>query len=416
MLCSIPLCVNAATTYKKFDSVFVIGDSNTMGYGLKGYKNYDTREYLHGLKGSFSTYVADKLNIATENRNLMAYPGLRSKDALYYLGGSVDMTGDKFFKKYSQESWDKGLIVDNGKDGTNFMNQLKYKKGDNKLVIVATGPSDIFYSTAQETIYNSSYPSKLLAAAAYTSKMQSNYAEFQKYFPKLIEYIRQLNPSATILVLGYYNPVKNLKLTDLSLTSEFDALDTVSENMNKDLKTWAKNYGCTFVDITNAETFTQEKGLTAIDLFKDGNGKIYHLNSDGHKYVARQILQKLKATPDKVTSNMTIDLGAAQSVSKVTIDGKEIKDFTYNPNNHFLKITYSTKTAKSMTVTQELKDGGTYVGSYELIWDDDCGYIAHCKSMTESKSGSLGFLQRLIDFFFGENGIFNFKYHFKFGK
>ena len=122
MVCSIPLCASAANSnYKQFTSLFSIGDSNTMGYGLKGYKDYENRDYLHGLKGTFTAYVRDY--VGAENKcNTMAYPGLRTKDVLYYLGGDVDMTGDKYFEKYSRDSWAQGLVKDNGKNKNNFIN------------------------------------------------------------------------------------------------------------------------------------------------------------------------------------------------------------------------------------------------------------------------------------------------------
>ena len=112
----------AATKYKSFDSVFSIGDSNAMGYGLTGYKDYVNRDYLHGLTGSYTAHVRDYIMGKNKEStcNTMTYPGLRSKDALYYLGGSVSMTGDSYFKKYSTESWPESLITDNGKNKNKF--------------------------------------------------------------------------------------------------------------------------------------------------------------------------------------------------------------------------------------------------------------------------------------------------------
>lgn len=355
-----------------------------MGYGLKGYKDYVNRDYLHGLKGTFTAYVRDYLKLDTSKCNTMTYPGMRSKDALYYLGGSVSMTGDKFFEKFSTKSWPESLITDNGKNKNNFANQIK--KGGKSLVLVAVGPSDVFYSAAETTIFSDNYSNKVLAAAAMLSEMDKNYDEFLKYFPKLIERIQTLNPKAKIMILSYYNPLKNLKLTDLSLTSVFDSVSVISEKMNKQLKTWSKDYKCLYADITNAETYTLEKSLTFADLLKSGNGKVYHLTADGHKYVARQILNQIKATPDPVTTKLTVDLGSVTSVSQVKLDSTTVSNFTYSASNHKLIVPCNVKTAKTLSVTEVYKDGKTYVAKYNLTWEEGTGYIAHCESMTKNNS------------------------------
>lgn len=372
----------AATKYKSFDSLFSIGDSNAMGYGLKGYKDYENRDYLHGLKGSYTAYIRDYLDLSTKKCNTMTYPGMRSKDALYYLGGSVDMTGDSYFAKFSTQSWPESLITDNGTKGKNFQNQIK--NGGKSLILLATGPADVFYSATQTTIYSSNYSNKLLAAAALPGVLEKNYDEFVEYFPKLIKRIQKLNPEATILIVSYYNPLKNLKLTDLSLTSIFDSMSFISENMNAKFKEWAKQYKCLYADITNVETYTLERSLTFSDLISSGNGKIYHMTADGHKYTARQILNQIKAKPDKVTTKLTVDLGSVTSVSQVKLDNVVVSDFTYTASNHKLIVPCSVKTAKSLVVTEVFKDGNTYVADYELIWEADTGYIAHCKSMNKN--------------------------------
>lgn len=396
----------AATKYKHFDSVFSIGDSNAMGYGLKGYKDYVNRDYLHGLKGSYTAYIRNYLDLTTEKCNTMTYPGMRSKDALYYLGGKVDMTGDEYFEKFSTESWPESLITDNGPKGKNFQNQIK--NGGKSLILLATGPADTFYSATQNTIYSSKYSSKLLAAAALPAALDKGFDEFVEYFPKLIQRLKTLNPQATILIVGYYNPLKNLKLTDLSLTSVFDSASILSENMNAKFKEWAKQYGCLYADITNAETYTLERSLTFADLISSGNGKIYHMTADGHKYAARQILNQIKATPDPVTTKLTVDLGSVTSVSQVKLDNVAVSNFTYTASNHKLIVPCSVKTAKSLVVTEVFKDGNTYVADYELIWEAGVGYIAHCKSMTKSSAVVPGFSGDLLPIGFDSGFLSSF--------
>ena len=414
------LCTGAlaATKYKSFDSIFSIGDSNAMGYGLKGYKDYVNRDYLHGLKGTYTAYVRDYIKVDLNKCYTMTYPGLRSKDALYYLGGSVSMTGDAYFKQFSTESWPESLIHDNGKNKNNFINQIK--KGGKQLILLATGPADVFYSAAETTIYSDNYSNKILAAAAMLDALDKNYDEFLKYFPLLVEKLQKLNPKAKIMIVGYYNPLKNLKLTDLSLTSLFDSMSFISEDMNKHFKAWAKQYGCMYADITNAETYTLERSLTFADLLKSGNGKIYHMTANGQRYAARQMLNLLKATPDPVTTKLTVDLGSVTSVSQVKLDNTVVSGYTYSASNHKLVVPCSVKTAKSLVVTEVFKDGNTYVAKYKLTWEEGTGYIAHCESMTKNSgiisaiSGSFlptdfmsGFLTTFLDMFNSFRDIFS---------
>ena len=114
MLASISVSSFAITPrdaeYPQFDSMFTIGDSNAMGYGLDGYygnphystegnnvNDYTDFSYLNGTYGAFPQLVQEALGIDRSKHNAITYPAERAKDALYYLGGDVDMSTDKFF-------------------------------------------------------------------------------------------------------------------------------------------------------------------------------------------------------------------------------------------------------------------------------------------------------------------------------
>lgn len=396
MLCSAGVCAFAApdTEYLHFDSVFAIGDSNAMGYGLTGYQDYANKPYLHFIEGTFSYHVAEALNIPYENRYGLTYPALRTQDALHFLGNDIDVSADPFYVNPQFYSWwISPMVADAGADGQSFVRELSEKPGDKKLVILYAGASDVFYSSIRETVQDFG-TSDIDDIEALAAQMWENYRKFLENFPKLVEHIYSLNKNCTIVIVGTFNPMKDLKIKSGDALPAFEAVSAISELMNSHYRAWAKEYGCLYADISNVETATLEKEITYDSFTTIDPVAVYHATPEGYKYIARQILKQLEAEKKPVTADIVIDLGSVGSIGSVKVDGMTVNNYSFDSETHTLTIPYSYTTARSVTVTENRSDGSVYLVSYTLTWGEN-GYTAHRTFVT--KDAKLTFT-RIVDY------------------
>lgn len=420
MLCSLGVTAFAGEAqeqekpkYQHYDSVFAIGDSNTMGYGLNGYKGnigngrYVNREaYLNFVEGSYPDCVADALGVPVENRNNMSYPAFRAKDALFYLGGNVDMTEDDYYND-NYIGWYNVVDEDSGAEanhdytfGSNFIDQIKYKDGDKKLVLLYGGSADVFFTTSTEVMKNGFDTSDIGASAKdIVTLLVKGYQYFLEYVPALIERIKTLNPAADIVLVGAFNPAKDLKLTEDSELHLLDAIATITALMNQQYQLWAKMYNCKFADIGNVETRTLEMGLTVAAMFDTDPEKIYHATPEGYKYIARQILNELTVEKAPVTTNIVVDLGATKKVEAVTVNGIIMTNFSYNKETYELTVPYLTTEANLLTVSVKNDDGTTALYTYQLSFGAE-GYTAYRMYATHDLAQTLkNIINKVIEFF-----------------
>lgn len=426
-LCTAAFADTAAadTAYPEYDSIFAIGDSNSMGYGLDGYQGdsrpmldengnqmykpngdpiieyYIHREkYLNFVEGSYPDLVADKLGIAKENRNNLSYPAFRSKDACFYLKNGVDFTNDDYFnenyrKWYIAASADSGIVPNEDiyRVGDNFVNQLKYKEGDKKLVLLYVGSSDVFF-TALGAVRNKPEMADLSKSAkTIVEKLYEGYNGFLKYVPQLLQHIKKLNPEADIVMVGTFNPMKDVRLSADFELPVLDAFGVLTGLMNQNLKHWAEKYGCKFADITNVETRTLENGYVFNDLFTKTND-IIHATPEGYEYIARQILKSLEVKKPAVSRDIVVDLGAAKKIKSVIVGTTNIKNYSYKDN--VLTIPYNRTNAMVMTVTADMGGGRTALFTYQLSYNKSTGYTAYklysssdiVKSVTSTVTGT----------------------------
>lgn len=394
--------------YMHFDSVFSIGDSNGMGYGLPGYKgnpvprldpdysrelNYTEDTYKHGVVGSFPELVSTALGVPRENHTAMDYPALRAKDALHFLGGNVDMSGDEFFNTYYEKLY-RVVAEDSGTDGSDiygvgsyFEDRLSRSENDRKLVIMYSGAADVIFSTFTTLMDSDALddiPSLVVDAV---ELMNRNYSNFLRYVPALIERVSELNPEAVIVIVGTFNPVKDLRLSEDSFLPIFDAAAVLSSMMNAKYEEWAKQYGCRYVDISNVETPTLEQNLTVKALSSDNPELVYHATPEGYKYIARQILKELRVENSEMKKGITVDLGSVKNIDFVAVDNKVVRNYSYNAATHELFIPYFGTTARMLTVTAKNDNGSTALYTYMLNFGSK-GYTAYRLYATNSILGT----------------------------
>jgi hypothetical protein len=63
-------------------------------------------------------------------------------------------------------------------------------------------------------------------AGEFITGLYQGYQNFKKNFDPLVKYIYDVNPDVTLVVVGMFNPMKNAKLTEISLMKR-SALSTL---------------------------------------------------------------------------------------------------------------------------------------------------------------------------------------------
>lgn len=365
-----------------------------MGFGLTGYQDYANREYLRGLEGTYSRQVAVALGLGGK-LDMMAYPGFRAKEALRFLG--CDVTSDEYFEKsYRQRIFravedslcknysNAGDVYykdfSNYEVGSRFTEELSAKDGDKKLVLLYAGAADVFFATTDVLIDcgyldMSDIPGTLMK---YVELLWNNFSEFAENYPALVSRIKELNPGATIVMIGTYNPLKDLALSKELIDLQIgDAFALLSGLINETVEKYAKQFGGIYVDIANTETDSL-KGEYTVDMLlstDDERNHAIHPNQDGYDYIARQILSSLEVCRFPST-NISVDLGSVKSVSNVRVNSDPVNLYHYDSESHTLTVPYLTTDAETLTVTEIREDGSVYVAVYTLEWNLTDGYRA----------------------------------------
>lgn len=393
----------AEKKYMDFDGIFTLGDSNAMGYGLDGYKggkvdengdlisetSYTNQDYLHCVRGSFQDVVRTELGLDWEQTWSMNYPALRVRDALFFLDAcdadeyhasaydyrvqyaERDAYGSKFVYDPS------GTIVDNAQSV--FISRLQ--EFDHPLIINQLCSADIFYRPLEEILAkvsaNGAEDTSALAKEI-LSVFWKNHSEFRQNYSLLLQRLQELSPNGVIVLVGMFNPVKDLVAKDNSIVPIFNALQDMIDIINSDIKSLAKKYGCLYADITNVETLTVLNDVSIEDLLSGlfSVEKVYHASPEGYAYIGRQILKQVELDKQHTFTSIKTDLGPVRNVSSVLVDGKPLLLWKYDKATHELTVPYMSIRAKTLTVTEVKEDGSIYLSTYKLHWSLKDGYRA----------------------------------------
>ena len=107
------------------------------------------------------------------------------------------------------------------------------------------------------------------------------YNEFLQNMPKILKALRAQNETAQIVVIGVFNPVHSLSLTEGKLPISIgEMLDGVMTPLNAALANFCMRYRCTYVDV--------------VDVPVDGS---MHPTNEGYIDIADRIYAKLKFQP-----------------------------------------------------------------------------------------------------------------------
>ncbi|MCR5485795.1 MAG: SGNH/GDSL hydrolase family protein, partial [Clostridiales bacterium] len=342
--------------YGKEGGYLAIGDSISRGCGSDGfYLDQDKAEggqydlyYMRNVKGAIPTQIAEAVgckmpdDMADQDATFWpcCYPGMTVAMMLDLLGVDDGFKDEKLNYAYYcdmlqyfgyEGSFDgvrPGHVYKEGECGQcgNIIELIK--KAD--LITVQLGMCDIFYRTyrivsnggmlkdGMKFDLSSTDAIKNLLQTAIT-EMAFGYKYWEEHYTMLLEKIMELNPDATIVMVGSFNVVNQLTITDDMIFPLGNLFSAITDGMNRHYRQWEKKYGVIYCDIANTETLAAENDWSLLGDFKDNTFTGTHPSQKGYDYIVRQILSVL---PEENTSkNLRIDLGRFTKVDEVYING-----------------------------------------------------------------------------------------------
>ena len=371
-----------------------IGDSICRGCGTAGYPHpyYDYAQ--RNVEGAFPYIIAqavgcstpDDITDQTGNYWPLCYPGMTLGVTMDLFGIEDDFSDtafdysnyDHMMEKFGHEGSAVGVRGETYTTPATVGSVLDLAQKAS-LITVELGMCDVFYRAlriaesggflADGIELDLSDPSALLSfAKTYLSEMNNGFQYWKTWYPKLIERLKELNPEATIVMVGSFNIAGGLRITDDMVVPVGNAVSAITASMNLLYKQWAKQYGVIYADISNTETLAAENEWSLLGDFLANAEIASHPAPAGNAYIARQILSVL---PDaegetKTPKGLNVDLGRFTKVDKVLINGVPV--LNYEMDGTVLKVPCYDPLAVSLIIVSKDDNGDTAVQSYQLAF------------------------------------------------
>ena len=295
-----------ADNVQHYDTYVCLGDSIAEGYGPD---NQD----LVGLKRvsfAYHSYIADA--VAADKFYPMARPGGSTSEVLYFLDSTVAYDSS-FFRIPIDETNAEALRIEI---------QNAVKQAD--LITLNVGSNDIFTTTLfavaavlyaeteipedvqkmidnygdfgqvfQQLILRASKIGRLPEVLrTFRETFTTAYQQFRSNWNQICKRIYELNPDVTLVAVGFFNPVKTLRLSGSSVMEIGQIMDSAAVMMNTFVKYNADYAGqYLYADVYNTECYR----LLPVDDPEFGNTLVanVHPTHEGHQYMAQQILAVL---------------------------------------------------------------------------------------------------------------------------
>ena len=405
------------------------GDSYTRGMGCSDKWEEETELdygwYPHqsrNITGAYPYIVAQELGCDTKTAN----GWLDEPDATYWpliqngqrVAGVLDFFGveDHYYDSYFYHDPDRGHARRYDKFVEYFGNpDSTYPTEDEKygeygsvydardlvasadLVTVQLGMADVFnrpvFAAAQEYLggdldFSGADTETIVKfAARVVENMYEGYEYFIRSYPLLVKYLKELTESGkngSIVLLSMANPAFGINLSDDILLPIGNAFSAISARVNELIKRCAERYGVIYLDISNVETSSNEYDW-ALDDIMNGKAEIgTHPSPNGHKQIARMIIDAYQNQDKSATRNIVVDLGRFSSIDYVMLDGRILSTNEYSIENSVLTIKNFSLLHRSMTVAVKKDTNDLALTSYRLQYELGKGYSAYRTYTTNS--------------------------------
>ena len=398
--------------YGQENGYLAIGDSICRGLGTEGYfiyeqgKSHYSNFAYRNVEGSFPCVVAQAVgcnmpaDITDESGNYwpLCYPGMTLAATMDLLGIEDDFADVKFdyydyrymMEYYGWEGSFEGVGENYG--GVHYTQPAKVDSVVNlidkaSLITVELGMCDVFYRAlriaqngqllADGIALDFSNPESVLQfAKGYLGEMYTGFEYWKTWFPVLLDYIQEQNPGATVAVVGAFNLVGDVTITDDTLLPVGKAIALISDSMNVLYRQWAKERGMIYVDVSNTETLASQNEWSFIGEYLANSDLASHPSPEGNIYIGNQIIRALPQQDGQMpaaTTDIVVDLARFTDVSYVLVNGVFTKN--YSMDGTVLTIPCKNHLATSLTVAIKGEDGKLALQTYTLTYRDG-GYVA----------------------------------------
>jgi len=259
-----------------------------------------------------------------------------------------------------------------------YLNETKDRVKTAGLITIELGLCDVMWRPM--ALANINTDNTVDWVTSMLEGMYSGYNQWIKSYEIFLQQLREWNQTATIVMVGAYNPMMNMTVNDEDVLPVGQAVSIIVKMMNDQYREWADQYGTIFVDISNVDTCTSENGWSYTGEAYNNNSTIGgHPTIEGNTYLARQVLAALPKEGEEIdadplpSTNIVLDIGKFKSVSLVSVDGKVVSN--YSVEDHVLTVPYLLTNAKVLTLVIVQDDGRIAVYTYQLSYDQ--GYTAY---------------------------------------
>ena len=283
---------------KKYTNMLVMGDSIVCADELPGVRDFDT------VKDSYSYNLSKMLGLDTYHS--LAFRAASALDALFMLGAAPDnymsLGSVDYIKKMLGSSFFNNKVVPAAEGRNPVVGDPRQRVADADLIIIQLGNNDVgghvfrmmdldLYAVLQG---KENIPKRV---AELLTRLNDEMNKFKTYYPALIKEIQSINKNADIVLIGNYNPYAQVSFIegneDIAVGN---LLSTTTKSMNNMIKSWAKKYGCTYIDtFVLSEDFPPQSFQTGLSFSP------MHPTAAGHKWIAEQILAALPAAEKQLS-------------------------------------------------------------------------------------------------------------------
>jgi len=257
-----------------------IGDSFARGYGASdhfqdqiylndSYGNFNCRN----VDGSYPNLIADAfgLNAPDDIRDTsakmwpLAHDAVSTAYVLDLLGIDDGYRDDEFTYKHSYmtERYETDLryfgdplsysLDGNSAYGTTGeVMSVREMLKNASLITIGLGQTDVVYKAqifGFNTLDLSDTASLPAGIANIVSLLNRYFAYWEKAYPLLLDYIKEINPDAKVVLVGTLNPLKDVTLSDDIAIKIGPIINGIMDRINTYTKVCAAKYGYMYVDI-----------------------------------------------------------------------------------------------------------------------------------------------------------------------
>lgn len=305
-----------------------IGDSIAAGHSLPDYVAGAGIGDDYLVKGSYAQIVSDA--VAADKTNCLSMSGMNTSALRFLLDDDYQMDATTMMLI--------PMLTNGMYDASSYMNmrpQYRAMIEESDLITIGVGSNDLMYASMislfklvgafpsnytenqilaalqqkieelgsfgavfqdlVDTLVSLDKASQMLAEMA--ESLKDTYQAFRENWDAIITEIRALNPDAKIVVVGLYNPLRDMKLTKEGNLSLGHVADPMLAQYNAYMRSFSPCKGeYVFADVWDAEVYECFAIADALNFGEDFFSTLTHCvhpTPAGHQYMARQILNVL---------------------------------------------------------------------------------------------------------------------------